>query len=156
MSGVWPPGTMRPCGVYVCAWREGEKDRRSLGQGRGWKAALLPAEHGGRGGSPLAGKGVLSDALIETSDTTKTGLTGQLNGVAVTEQLSSPSHTYTSLSAVVTPGAPFFLIHAISLVALTYFISQCCGSVWCVRVWCVCPHSWQGAIWNFTSMKQKA
>ena len=92
----------------------GERQKES-GAGSRVKGSAAPG--GARGSQWQSGgrEGVVSDALIETSDMTKTGLTGRLNGAAVTEQLSSASHTYTSLSAAVTPSAPFFLIHAISL-----------------------------------------
>lgn len=52
------------------------------------------------------------------------------------------------LSAAVTPSSAFLCIHAVSLVALTYFIYlffiQCCGSVGCVKALCARPHSWRG------------
>lgn len=71
---------MRSSAACLCMWwREGGKGRSSKGQGRGWKAALVPAEHGGRSGSPAVGRGWLLMAalvLIETSDVTKTGWQG--------------------------------------------------------------------------------
>lgn len=153
MLGVWPPGTMRPSGVYVyVGGREGEKDRGSLGQGREWKVALIPAEHGGRGGSAVAGRGVFSDGGPGFNRDVRCDKDGPDRPAewSCCDRAAILRIPYTAPSTAVTPSAPFFLIHAISLVALTYFIcfSQCHGSVWCVKAWCVCPHSCQGAVWN--------
>lgn len=84
--------------MCVC-WREGEKDSESLVQGRGVKGDSDPNGARGRGGSTVVGRGWFLMAglvLIEMSDLTKTGLTGQLNGSPWTERLPSTSHTLLS------------------------------------------------------------
>lgn len=104
--------------------------------------ALIPAEHRGRSSSPVAGRGlflVVALVLIETSDVTKTGLTGRLNGAAVTEQLSSASHT-PFLSTVVTPRAPLFshswhlscCINFFHLLVTMLRVSLMCQSLMCM------------------------
>lgn len=131
----------------------GEKDRGSLGQGRGWKVALIPTEHRGRGDSPVRGRGcfflAVALVLIETSNMTKTGLTGRVNGAAVTEQLYSASHTPRSpLSS--RPALPYFSFMPPLLLyeLISSARHQCHGSIWCVRAWCVCPRTCQGAVWD--------
>lgn len=93
---------MRPTAlcVSVCeCWREevrASKTERVWARVEEWKATLIPLEHGGRGSSAADRRGwtpMAAWVLIETSLVTKTVLTGWLNGAAVTEQLSSASHT---------------------------------------------------------------
>lgn len=141
--GVWPP--LGQWGPLVCVSEGGGRMTegvwgRVVGERRRWSwrsTGVAVAVRWSRGGWLLTA----TLALIETSDVTKTSLTGQLNGAVVTEQLPSASHTARSpLSS--RPAIPLLLIHAISLVVLTYFICspQCCGPVLCVKAWCVCPH----------------
>lgn len=87
--------------------------------------------------------------LIETSNMTKTGLTGRVNGAAVTEQLYSASHTPRSpLSS--RPALPYFSFMPPLLLyeLISSARHQCRGSIWCVRAWCVCPRTCQGAVWD--------
>lgn len=93
--------------VAAVRWPEEEE-----GEEEGWVVCVCV------GGSHL----MAAPSLIEPSDMTKTGLTGWLNGAAVTERLPSASHTPNSrpLSRPALP--PRHFTNAVSLVALTYFI----------------------------------
>lgn len=121
----------------------GEKDRGSLGQGRGWKVALIPAEHRGRGDSPVRGRGCFffgggpgfnRDVKHDKDGPDRSGEWSCRDRAAI---LGIP---YTALSTVVTPSAPLLLIHAPSLVVWTYFfcsssmprVNLMCQSLMCV------------------------
>lgn len=91
---------------------------------------------GGRSGSTVRGGVevglflVTAPVLIETSDVTKTGLTGRVKGAAVTEQLHSATHAPlsppTSRSFI-----PFHCCVCLCLtVAINAVVSDLGGSYW--------------------------
>lgn len=99
--GVWPPATMGSSDLYVCVkgrrgW--GERQRES-GAGSWVKGGADPS--GAQrswwwyGSLRYWGVGlfwVAAPVLIETSKMTKMGLTGRMNGDAVTEERYSAPH----------------------------------------------------------------
>lgn len=150
-----PQGQWGPLVCVCMCRREGEKDRGSLGQGRGVKGGADPdrargsrwQSSGWEGVDSHRGPGFNRDVRHDKDGPDRPAEWSCRDRAAI---LSIP---YLALSTVDTPSPPSFFIHGISLVALTYFISFSprCGSVRCVRVWCVCPHSHQGTVWIFTS-----
>lgn len=149
---MWPSGTIRPSGV--CVLEGGGERPRESGAGSRVKGGADPG--GARGSRWPSGRreGVVSDGAPGFNRDVRRDKDGPDRPAewSCHDRAAILSIPYTALSAVVTPSAPFCLIHATSLVVLTYFIcfSQSCGSVWCVKAWrvCVCPHSCQNAVWN--------
>lgn len=109
----------------------------------------------------LAG-GAVALVLIETSNMTKTGLTGWVNGAAVTERLYSASHTpLCPLSS--RPALPYFTFMPPTLVVLTYFscsssmlrVNLMCQSLTCVKALIEIFPFGQKKVYSHTLKKKK-